>query len=74
MKDYQKLLSILAFIALGSLASAVGLTILWTRRLLKIVGLNLSKMRWKAKLRLELTKLTKGVMFITPEMGRSGFY
>lgn len=61
-------------IARGSFVSAVGLTILWTRSSLKNMGLILSKILWKLELRLELTKLTSGVMLITPEIGKSVFY
>ncbi len=60
--------------AKGSFARAVGFTILCTRRFPKIVGLIFNKALWSVELRLEFTKLISGVMLITPEIGKSGFY
>lgn len=47
---------------------------LWTSRLLKIVELSFNKILCTVELRFEFTKFTKGVMFITPDIGKSGFY
>lgn len=68
IKDSQNILSIFYLIAHGSLANAVGFILLCTNILLKIVGLNFNKNRCNVQLRSLLTKLTKGVKFITPEI------
>lgn len=69
MNDYQNILSIFDLIARGSLANAVGFTILCTSRFSNIVGLILSKTRCSPEFRLELTKFISGVMLITPAIG-----
>lgn len=74
IKDSQKILSIFAFIDSGFFDNAVGFTILCTKRLLNIVGRSFSNMRWKKKLRFVFMKFSNGVMFITPDIGKSGFY
>jgi hypothetical protein len=74
MNDYQNILYILDFIAKGFLDKAVGFTILCTSKLLKITGLIFSKTRCNVELLFEFTKLINGVIFITPEIGKSVFY
>jgi hypothetical protein len=41
--------------------------------LLKIVGLSFNRKRWREKLRFVLMKFVRGVMLITPDIGRPLF-